>query len=1690
MPSGINEFHEEDFSCLIESDGSVYAGSTNSYFGGRVYEYDVTGDSEAWTSRSGPGFGDDRNTAVSTLVDSSGTIYAGTENREQGCQVWRYNSPGDWIQVNIDGFDDRSNSRASSMAVYEGYLYVGTRNEAGGCEVWRYDDPAPGDWTKVSDVGFDDPYNIDASSMAVHEGSLYVGTLSTRGKGIGGVETMGKIYEWDGSSWSPATASSTLDGRTGVTSILADPAHTCLYAGTTKKTSSAASSVGGQIYCSSNPSPDDWEALVDTESAIISTENAGSDWNYQVSGTTSELEDVSATGQGNAWAVGRREMQTDDPADWAWTILKFDGLTWAKDEGPSIAIDSPPENLHGVTVVGEDVWAVGAGGTILHYDGSDWYNQSNPDLTTNNIYSVSATSSSDVWAVGERGLILHYGEAGWEDQSEPGLTSLDLHDVTTAGVNGSSCAWAVGDHGTVVHTSDGGESWEHQAGGTTSHLRGVHAIDASRVLAVGESGSTLAEMDLNVTQVSSLLLHEDKLFAGTRKYGDGGIVLTGADIYMLDLDDPGGEWTDTTGELPAGGFGDTDNIVASSSAHYGDKLYIGTRNSDEGCEVWSYHRPDTDPPSEPVWTQVNSGGFGSSSNKEASAMEVYLNKLFVGTYNEGGCELWSSDGGSWSQVGSTGLLDQDNISILDMAVYDSGNGAKLYLAAENSDGVKLYSYDGNSFEDVTPEIGTGNEAILSLVAYDGKLYIGTENDGGCEVWSYDGSGPEQVQDGIEEGNIAATSLSVYQVYEESAGEWDELLFIGTRHEDGGARLYSYDVLAGLTDLSNLPFEDSSTGPVTSLSTFGGRLYVGQDGGKIYSYDGESLAISNRDGFLDFTNTGISTLAAFGSNLYAGTENNDGCEIWSPLTYAPYIDPNEVDRDYGIVGEAVFPPLEINGRNFLGQYGDAPNPTVYLRKPGSDPVDGSSIQVTDTGEKIYVTFSEGEMTTEPGSYDLVVEAPDGQRGELPGGFYVIEDVEPVISSVGHTSGSEDPFWNDRVAAVEIAGSNFQPGATAYIEGSPSIPGQHLVVDSEHQVHCLFDLRGAVAGSWTLVVTNKNGKPAIYTFTIWDSPPQISSVSPSEVDNLGGALLTIVGQNFQDGATVELQKDGETPITADGVTVKNNGQTMTCAAYVDGASPGSWDIEVTNPDGQKDILGGKLTINQYVVSPSVISISPDSATNDGRVDVTITGDEFDDGATTYLKRIGLEDIKGEDIAVNSSSEITCSFNLENTAPGKWDVVVENGTGRSGTLDEGFDILEIRGIRYPPISPEGATTWYLAEGSTGGPFETWVLVMNPGDSPATASLTFLTPEGKVEGPDVALEAGTRQTVEVKKYVNHYSVSTLVESDQPVIAERAVYWNEREGGHDSIGITEPANDWYLAEGSTGGPFETWVLVMNPGDETATAALTFLTPQGEVRGPDVTLEPGTRETIEVKKYVTDYSVSTLVASDQPVIAERAVYWNDRTGGHDSIGITEPSLSWYLAEGSTGGPFETWVLVMNPGDSRATASLTFLTPQGEVRGPDVTLEPGTRETVEVKEYVTDYSVSTLVESDQPVIAERAVYWNGREGGHDSIGITEPANDWYLAEGSTDGPFETWVLVMNPGDETATASLTFLTPQGEVRGPDVTLEPGTRETVEVKKYVTDYSASTLVESDKPVIAERAVYWNARIGGHDSIGHSVD
>ena len=140
------------------------------------------------------------------------------------------------------------------------------------------------------------------------------------------------------------------------------------------------------------------------------------------------------------WALSTRE---------AWAVgdatLRWNGTAWS-DVSDALPVSSA--GLGGVSGSSDDdIWLVGLGGTIVHWDGASW--SVVPGGTSADLTAVWAGSPRDAWAVGENGTIVRWNGSNWT-QEESGT------EVTLADVWGSSPAdvWIVGDQGTVLRRQD------------------------------------------------------------------------------------------------------------------------------------------------------------------------------------------------------------------------------------------------------------------------------------------------------------------------------------------------------------------------------------------------------------------------------------------------------------------------------------------------------------------------------------------------------------------------------------------------------------------------------------------------------------------------------------------------------------------------------------------------------------------------------------------------------------------------------------------------------------------------------------------------------------------------------------------------------------------------------------------------------------------------------------------------------------------------------------------------------------------------------------------------------------------------------------------------------------------------------------------------------------------------------------
>jgi len=389
---------------------------------------------------------------------------------------------------------------------------------------------------------------------------------------------------------------------------------------------------------------------------------------------------------------------------------------------------------------------------------------------------------------------------------------------------------------------------------------------------------------------------------------------------------------------------------------------------------------------------------------------------------------------------------------------------------------------------------------------------------------------------------------------------------------------------------------------------------------------------------------------------------------------------------------------------------------------------------------------------------------------------------------------------------------------------------------------------------------------------------------------------------------------------------------------------------------------------------------------------------------------------------------------------------------------------GVREP------GKTWYLAEGSTWAGSEEWICIQNPGDSSARIVVTYMFQYGVTKRQAVYVPAHSRRTVDVNKTVGpDKDVSARLESDQPVVVERPMYFNYKgswDGGSTGSAVPAASTRWYLAEGATHPGFIEWLAVMNPNSTDTRVRITYMFPGGATLKQSVNVIAHSRKTVLVNDVVgPNRDVSAVIDSDLPVIAERPMYFKYKgawEGGSSQAGVCSPATSWYFAEGTTlnnqaAGNFDEWICILNPADVDTRVILTYMFPGGGLKKTWKTVAAHSRLTVSVnREIGPDRDVSVRVDSQRPVVVERPLYYNyhgSLRGGDVDMGSTSGSKTWYFAEGTNRDGFEEWLTLQNPQRSEATALVTLMLEDGSTRDFTYILAPTSRTTITVNGLMT-------------------------------------
>jgi hypothetical protein len=149
-----------------------------------------------------------------------------------------------------------------------------------------------------------------------------------------------------------------------------------------------------------------------------------------------------------------------------------------------------------------EAWAVGDGGTIVHWTGTTWNTMTSP--TNLPLYTITMVDSNSGWAAGgsgDTGVVLNLNDSSWNvwDQYLFGMNgevqqSLNA-TVYSISLGNATAGWACGSNGMVMYWT--GNEWSCSFNLISGNLKSASIVHGSNVgsiqaWAVGDSGNIMA----------------------------------------------------------------------------------------------------------------------------------------------------------------------------------------------------------------------------------------------------------------------------------------------------------------------------------------------------------------------------------------------------------------------------------------------------------------------------------------------------------------------------------------------------------------------------------------------------------------------------------------------------------------------------------------------------------------------------------------------------------------------------------------------------------------------------------------------------------------------------------------------------------------------------------------------------------------------------------------------------------------------------------------------------------------------------------------------------------------------------------------------------------------------------------------------------------------------------------------------
>ncbi|WP_431286624.1 hypothetical protein [Roseateles chitinivorans] len=174
------------------------------------------------------------------------------------------------------------------------------------------------------------------------------------------------------------------------------------------------------------------------------------------------------------------------------------GATWSVTALPRERGDGTPPNVTAIWGSADDDVHVGTfGGHLYRWDGRSWTQVRDGDGSSyQTIRAISGHGRDDVFAVGARDTLLHFDGSAWTSLAVPGAPNAgDALNGIACLADGSTLICATGDQGRLLHGSSAGFS---ELGRYPVQLVGIAVVDDKVLFATGNGVAELVGRDVRM----------------------------------------------------------------------------------------------------------------------------------------------------------------------------------------------------------------------------------------------------------------------------------------------------------------------------------------------------------------------------------------------------------------------------------------------------------------------------------------------------------------------------------------------------------------------------------------------------------------------------------------------------------------------------------------------------------------------------------------------------------------------------------------------------------------------------------------------------------------------------------------------------------------------------------------------------------------------------------------------------------------------------------------------------------------------------------------------------------------------------------------------------------------------------------------------------------------------------------------